>query len=249
MRTVGKVHETSVDCVLFSLFLSHDIFSLHLQKVIMTMTLVAKNSDLQIEKLELGVFATNAYVVVCRATGDSVVVDAPAEANSILERLGGTNPRYVLMTHAHPDHVGALSELQSKLMVPIAAHPLDADRLPTRPEILLQHGDRVSFGKLELEVLHTPGHTPGSLCFLTDGHLISGDTLFTGGPGRTTSPGNLKRIIDSITGKIFVLPHDTRVYPGHGDSTVVKKEKDEFAVFSSRTHDPNLCGDVLWLSS
>ncbi len=213
------------------------------------MTIVAENRDLQIERLELGSYSTNAYVVVCRATADSVVVDAPAEVDRIVERLRDTNPRYVLMTHAHPDHVGALRELQSRLKVPVAAHPLDADRLPSRPEILLHDGDRVSFGKLQLEVLHTPGHTPGSLCFLTDGHLISGDTLFTGGPGRTASPGDLKRIIDSITGKIFVLPHDTRVYPGHGDSTVIKKEKDEFAVFSSRTHDPHLCGDVLWLSS
>jgi glyoxylase-like metal-dependent hydrolase (beta-lactamase superfamily II) len=79
--------------------------------------------------------------------------------------------------------------------------------------------------------------------------LIAGDTIFPGGPGRTISPTALREIIESITRKIFVLPDDTQVYPGHGDSTALKKEKDEFAVFSSRPHDPQLCGDVLWLSS
>ena len=107
----------------------------------------------------------------------------------------------------------------------------------------------ISFGKVKLEVLHTPGHTPGSLCFRTGKYLISGDTIFPGGPGKTRSPAELSQIIKSITEKLFVLPDDTQIYPGHGDSTVLKKEKDEFAVFSSRAHNPNLYGDVLWLSA
>jgi glyoxylase-like metal-dependent hydrolase (beta-lactamase superfamily II) len=79
--------------------------------------------------------------------------------------------------------------------------------------------------------------------------LISGDTIFTGGPGKTQSPSALRQIIESITSKIFVLPEDTQIYPGHGNSTILEKEKAEFAVFSSRPHDPDLCGDVVWLSS
>jgi len=213
------------------------------------MVLVAKDDNIEIEKLELGPFGTNAYVLVCRATGDSVLVDTPAEANKIMERLKGTDPRYILMTHNHMDHLGAFSELKSKLGVPVAAHPLDATRLPSAPEVLLNDGDTVSFGSVELKVLHTPGHTPGSLCFLTGQYLISGDTIFPGGPGKTRTPADLRQIIESITKKIFALPDDTQVYPGHGDSTVLKKEKDEFAVFSARAHDPGLCGDVLWLSS
>jgi hydroxyacylglutathione hydrolase len=114
---------------------------------------------------------------------------------------------------------------------------------------MLNDGDTISFGDLKLEVLHTPGHTPGSLCFKWVRHLISGDTIFPGGPGKTWSPRAFNQIIKSITEKILVLPDDTRIYPGHGDATVLKKEKDEFAVFSSRSHSPNLCGDVLWLSS
>lgn len=213
------------------------------------MVVMARDENVQIEKLELGPFGTNAYLVVCRTTGESAVIDAPAEGDRILERLRGTSPKYILITHTHFDHLGALSELESKLGIPVAAHPLDARGLPSPPEILLNEGDTVSFGNVQLQVLHTPGHTPGSLCFLTGRYLIAGDTLFPGGPGKTSSPADLKQIIESITRKIFVLPDDTQVHPGHGDSTVLKKEKEEFAIFSSRPHDPSLCGDVLWLSS
>jgi hydroxyacylglutathione hydrolase len=213
------------------------------------MVLVAKDDNIQIDKLELGPFGTNAYVLLCRATGDSVLVDTPAEANTIMERLEGTNPRYILITHNHTDHLGAFPELKSRLGVPVAIHPLDAERLPSPPDILLKDGDTVSFGNIELKVLHTPGHTAGSLCFLTGQYLISGDTIFPHGPGKTGTPAALRQVIESITEKVFVLPDDTQVYPGHGDSTVLKREKEEFAVFSSRSHDPGLCGDVLWLSS
>ena len=147
------------------------------------------------------------------------------------------------------DHLGALTEIKSKLRIPIGAHRLDAKGLPLRPEILLEDGEKVPYGKTNLNVLHTPGHTPGSLCFLFGDCLIAGDTIFPGGPGKTSSPADLKLIIESITSKIFVLPDDTAIYPGHGDSTLLGKEKKEFSVFSSRRHDPNLLGDVLWLSS
>ena len=213
------------------------------------MELVVKDDNLQIDKLTLGPFDTNGYIISCRITGESVAVDAPAEATEILKGLKGTHPRFILITHTHMDHLGALSELKSELGVPVAVHQLDARGLRLQPEILLGDGDTVSFGRIELRVLHTPGHTPGSLCFLTGNYLISGDTLFPGGPGKTGSPAQLRQIIESITGKIFCLPDDTHIYPGHGDSTVLKKEREEFAVFSSRPHDPNLCGDVLWLSS
>lgn len=210
---------------------------------------MAKNDNLQIDKLTVGSFDNNCYIIRCRETGESVVVDAPAEAGLILKGLEGTQPRFILITHTHMDHLGALSELKSKLGTPIAVHPLDARRLSLKPEILLGDGETVSIGNVKLKVLHTPGHTPGSVCFLTGKYLISGDTLFPGGPGKTGSPADLRQIIESITSKIFCLPDDTQVHPGHGDSTILKKEKKEFALFSSRPHDPHLCGDVLWLSS
>jgi len=213
------------------------------------MVVMVKDGDIQIERLELGSFGTNAYILVCPKTRESVLIDAPADASTIVDRLKGTTPKYILLTHNHMDHIGALSKLRSRLKVPLAAHALDAERLPSPPEMLLNDGDIVSFGNTKLKVLHTPGHTPGSLCFLVSNYLISGDTIFSDGPGKTSSPTDLRQIIESITDKIFVLPENTQIYPGHGNSTVLRKEKDEFAVFSSRPHDPNLCGDVLWLSS
>ena len=213
------------------------------------MEVVVKDNNIRVERLELGPWGTNAYVIICQQTGDSVLIDAPADASTILERLKGTNPKHILLTHNHMDHIGALSELRSNLMVPLAANAADSKSLPVLPEMLLNDGDTVSFGNISLGVLHTPGHTPGSLCFKLGQYLISGDTIFPGGPGKTGSPADLKQIIKSITDKIFVLPDDTEIYPGHGDSTILKKEKDEFVVFSSRPHDPNLCGNVLWLST
>ena len=210
---------------------------------------VAKNETIQIDRLKLGPFDTNSYILTCPLTGDSVLVDVPAEAFKIFKALKETNPKYILITHNHMDHLGALAEIKSKLRIPIGAHRLDAKGLPLRPEILLEDGEKVSYGKTSLKVLHTPGHTPGSLCFLFGNHLIAGDTIFPGGPGKTRSPTDLKLIIESITSKIFVLPDDTAIYPGHGNCTLLGKEKKEFSVFSSRPHDPNLCGDVLWLSS
>jgi len=213
------------------------------------MVVVAKDDDIQIERLELGPFGTNAYIVICQKTQDSVLIDAPAEASIIMDRLKGTNPKYILLTHNHMDHLLALAELYSKLKVPLGTHALDTGNLPSPPETLLNDGDTISFGNLQLEVFHAPGHTPGSLCFKIGRYLISGDTIFPGGPGKTGSPADFRQIIKSITEKILVLPDDTQIYPGHGGSTLLKKEKDEFAAFSAHSHDPNLCGDILWLSS
>ncbi len=213
------------------------------------MAIVVEDDAIQIERLELGPFGTNAYIVTCRKMRDSALIDAPAEANIIMAKLKNTDPKYILLTHNHMDHIGALAELRARLKVPLAAHALDAGNLTSPPEILLGNGDTRSLGNLKFEVVHTPGHTPGSLCFKVGRYLISGDTIFPGGPGKTRSPADFRQIIKSITEKIFVLPDETQIYPGHGDSTVLKKMKDEFAAFSAHSHDPNLCGDVLWLSS
>jgi len=209
------------------------------------MAVVVKDDNLQIDKLTLGPFGTNSYIITCRPSGESVVVDAPGELDEIIKGLKGTHPRFILITHAHMDHIGALSQLKSQLGISVAVHPSDAKGLPFRPEMLLDDGSTVSFGRIRLKVLHTPGHTPGSVCFLTGNYLISGDTLFPGGPGKTGSPADLRQIIESIKEKILPLADDTQVYPGHGDSTILRKEKDEFSLFSSRPHDPNLCGDSL----
>jgi glyoxylase-like metal-dependent hydrolase (beta-lactamase superfamily II) len=154
------------------------------------------------------------------------------------------------MTHSHSDHIGALAAIKSKLSAPVAAHTLDARGLPVAADILLNDGDHVVFGdNVELKVMHTPGHTPGSLCFLLSDFLFSGDTIFPDGPGHTRAPSNLKQIIKSITSKIFTLSDAVQIYPGHGTSAILRNEKPKYAVFLSKSHSPNLCGDVIWLSS
>jgi len=122
--------------------------------------------DVRIGRLTLGPYATNSYILTCPETGDSVLVDAPAEASAIVRAAKETNPRYILITHSHMDHIGALSELKSRLRVPVAIHSLDMKALPVQPQILLEDSQEVLFGNVSLKVLHTPGHTPGSLCFL-----------------------------------------------------------------------------------
>jgi glyoxylase-like metal-dependent hydrolase (beta-lactamase superfamily II) len=145
------------------------------------------------------------------------------------------------------DHTGALERLKIELNVPVAAHMEDAGHLPIDPDMLLEDGNIISFGNITLDVLHTPGHTPGSVCFHSGKMLLAGDTIFPRGPGKTGTPDSFKQIIQSLEKKIFVLPDDVIIYPGHGESTTVKKAKEEFAIFLSKSHDPNLCGDVLWL--
>ena len=177
------------------------------------MVIMAEDKDVKIERLELGPWGTNAYIVVCQKTGDSVIVDAPAEADTIINSLQGTKPRYILLTHNHMDHLGALAELRSRLKIPVAVHASDTGNLPSPPEILLNDGDIITCGNLSLKVLHTPGHTQGSLCFMVGEYLLAGDTIFPGGPGKTASPANFSQIIKSITEKILLclmIPRYTR---------------------------------------
>ncbi len=210
---------------------------------------LVKDNLIRVERLELGPYGTNAYVVICQQSQESVVVDAPAEATSIMAKLNNTIPRYLLLSHSHMDHTGALYELRSRLKLPLAAHVLDTKGITPVPEIPLSDGATLPLGNLEVKVLHTPGHTAGSLCFLIDHYLFSGDTIFPHGPGKTRTPGDFADILQSITTKIFPLPDSTQVFPGHGETTVIANERAEFAVFSTKHREANLCGDVLWLSS
>ncbi|MGD9346486.1 MAG: MBL fold metallo-hydrolase [Candidatus Aminicenantes bacterium] len=213
------------------------------------MPVVEQDKNIDIQKIETAPYGTNAYILACRSTRDSVLIDAPGEAAKIIAKLEETNPMHILITHSHFDHTDALRELKDRLKIPVGAHPDGADKLPLVPDFYCNDGDRISFGKTNLRVIHTPGHTPGGLCFFYSRYLFSGDTLFPSGPGRTNTPLAFTQIIKSLKDKIFVLPENTIIYPGHGESTILKKEKDEFEVFSSRPHPPNLCGDVLWLAS
>lgn len=214
-----------------------------------TVETLIQDESLRMVRLDLGPYGTNCYVVSCLRTGLSLVIDAPGEPAEILKALVGTDPHLILITHAHPDHYGALAELRARLAIPVAAHPLDADHLPVTVDRFLKDGDRIEIGALRFSVLHTPGHTPGSLCLLIGDILIAGDTLFPGGPGRTVSPGDFRQILQSLQTKIFPLPDSVRIYSGHGEPTLLSRERPLFEAFAARHHDPNLCGDVVWESA
>jgi glyoxylase-like metal-dependent hydrolase (beta-lactamase superfamily II) len=110
----------------------------------------------------------------------------------------------------------------------------------------LSDGDEIAVGRGAIRAIHTPGHTPGSSCYLAGGILFSGDVLFPGGPGRTQSPSDLQQSIASITERLYPLPDDTLILPGHGADTTIADSKREYAAFASRSHPPDLHGDVLW---
>jgi len=211
------------------------------------MDTVVEDPDIRIIRLELGPYNSNSYIVISRATGDSLVIDAPSEAEEILKQLKGTNPHYIALTHNHIDHIGALRQLKSELNILLAAHILENTGLPVSLDIKLRDDDYLIVGELKIKALHTPGHTPGSMCFLAGKYLFAGDTLFPGGPGYTASPSDFNQIMRSIEKKILVLPADTVIYPGHGDSTILKDEKESIALFISRPHAPGLYGNIVWL--
>ncbi len=210
----------------------------------------SEDTRLQIQTLDTGgAIYANAYLITCRETNESILIDAPGKPDRMLEQVKDKNIKYILMTHSHSDHIGALSKLKSALHAPVAGHTAEATRYPVPLDLELKNGDKIAWCKDEIKVLHTPGHTKGSLCFLFGKHLFDGDTLFPGGPGYTSSPENFAEIVDAITRKLFSLPDDTIVYPGHGSTTLIGKSKEEYKAFSERPHNSGLCGDVLWLKS
>ena len=201
----------------------------------------------------LGPFANNAYVIADSETGEAIVVDMPTESARTLEAARGLRVTAILLTHTHPDHWGEYDLVKEATGAPVLCHPDERLMPAEKIDRPLADGDSLTVGGVTITVLHTPGHTPGSCCFLVGPclpagrrHLISGDTLFPGGPGRTQSPEDLRQTIASITQKLYVLPEDTPVLPGHGGGTTIGDSMREYAVYASRDHDPSLCGDVTW---
>jgi glyoxylase-like metal-dependent hydrolase (beta-lactamase superfamily II) len=183
-----------------------------------------EDDDLIVRKIEVGAMENNVYVLECPETHAAFLVDASFDAPRILEGLRGADVIGILQTHGHADHVQTLEDLVKALGVPVYAHP--GDDYPVVVDRELDDGERLSFGERSVTALHTPGHTPGGTCYLAGRHLISGDTLFPGGPGATRGDaGAFRQIISSIESKLFALPDDTAVYPGHGADTTIGRER------------------------
>ena len=189
-------------------------------------TLHHADSDLEIHKVVVGPFDNNVFVLRCRHTGDSVLLDAANEHEQLLELASSLGVRRVLETHGHWDHIQAVTEMRDA-GYSVAVTAADAGMLPSYDEIL-EHDTVIPVGDLRLRTIHTPGHTPGSMCFVVEGKplLFSGDTLFPGGPGNTSlEGGDFGTIIESVDRLLFAhLSPDTIVMPGHGLDTTIGDE-------------------------
>ncbi|WP_069147190.1 MBL fold metallo-hydrolase [Rhodococcus erythropolis] len=195
-----------------------------------------------ITKMSVGPMDNNTYLVVCSATGKSLLIDAANEAEKIIALIEQEAPVFdsIVTTHQHGDHWLALQDVHAATKVPTAAHPLDAEVLPVTPDVLLEDGDKVTVGNLSLDVIHLSGHTPGSIALaLTEPngqvHLFTGDSLFPGGVGKTADPEKFTSLLDDVENKLFGRYDDaTVVYPGHGKDTTLGTERPHLAEWRGR---------------
>jgi len=178
----------------------------------------------------VGLYASNCYIIGSESTKEGIIIDPGAEAEEILKSVEalGLEIKLIVLTHGHMDHIGALKKVQEATGVEVAVHTDDTGFLPEQhiKSRLLRGGDSIDFGDMHFSVLHTPGHSPGSICLLGHGVLFSGDTLFNFGIGRyDTAGGSYSQIMNSLHTKLMVLPDNTAVYPGHGPDTTIGTER------------------------
>ncbi|HEV8573120.1 MAG TPA: MBL fold metallo-hydrolase, partial [Dehalococcoidia bacterium] len=173
----------------------------------------------------LGAYGNNAYLVADREAREAAIVDMPAGSRAVLDALGDLKVTAIVLTHTHPDHWADYDLVKNATGAPVFCHPAEVIMPAARIDRPLADGDDIPVGEASLRAMHTPGHTPGSICYLTGRILFSGDVLFPGGPGRTQSPADLRRSIESITTRLHPLPDDTLVLPGHGGDTTIADSK------------------------
>jgi len=209
-----------------------------------------------INRLVVGSLSANCYIVGSEVEGEGLVIDPGGNAGDINKAIidSGLDIKVIVLTHGHSDHIAALYEVQDRTGAEVAIHTADDDFLegrgsfssqfgisyktPPPPDRLLREGDTIEIGSLSFSVIHTPGHTPGSICLLTDDKVFTGDTLFRRGIGTTLMPGSSRRqLIDSINTRLMVLPDNTVVYPGHGRETTIGAERRDNPYVTGKARD------------
>ncbi len=199
---------------------------------------------MKFKRLSLGIYQANCYILHDEKTKETAVIDPGGdfpELKSYIES-NALSIKYIILTHGHGDHIGALKELKDYSGAAVCIHKDDHEMLTSKSknyselivnkavemsaDRLLEDGDVLRLGVSELRIMHTPGHSRGGICVYCEGNLFSGDTLFAGSIGRTDlNGGSFDEIIASIKNKILLLPEDTEVHPGHGSSTTIAIEK------------------------
>jgi glyoxylase-like metal-dependent hydrolase (beta-lactamase superfamily II) len=201
---------------------------------------VRELADLMITKASVGPMDNNAYLLKCRATDDLLLIDAAADERVLLGLLNGQPLSTVVTTHRHGDHWGALADVVAATSATTVAGADDVDGIPVTTDRAVTDGDVVSVGDVDLQVISLVGHTPGSIALLYDDptgppHLWTGDSLFPGGVGKTSSSDDFGSLIDDVESKIFGrLPDETWVYPGHGDDTTLGAERPHLGQWRAR---------------
>lgn len=196
-----------------------------------------------IVKASVGPMDNNAYLITCSATGKTLLIDAANDGTALVELIRSQTPNVELIvtSHQHFDHWQALAEVAEATGAPTAAHALDAEPLPVKPDRILADGDTITIGDLTLDVIHLQGHTEGSVALALRGadgevtHLFTGDCLFPGGVGKTWQEGDFERLLGDVTRKVFdVYPDSTVIYPGHGDDTTLGTERPHLEEWRAR---------------
>lgn len=215
------------------------------------MTQVYADQQINIECLSaLGYNANNAYILrPASGDGGATLIDAPEGIEAVIEALGEVPVERIVVTHYHRDHWAGFDVLRAHTDAPVYSgeHEVELDHVEGLQR--LSDGDTFTVGEAVVQVLHTPGHTPGSISLLVNGAVLVGDVLFPGGPGRTRDPEALATSIESITTRLYTLPENTVILPGHGHNTTIEDSRREYEVFASKEHPADLAGDVLWLES
>jgi len=195
-----------------------------------------------IVKVSVGPMDNNSYLVTCSRTGESLLIDAANDPDILLDLIGRYAPTLSLIvtSHQHFDHVQALTAVTAATGTPTAAHRLDAEALPVKPDRFLAHGDTLTVGDLTFDVIHLQGHTPGSVALALVGaddatHLFTGDCLFPGGVGKTWKEGDFEHLLGDVTSRVFdVYGDSTVIYPGHGDDTTLGAERPHLQEWKER---------------
>lgn len=182
---------------------------------------------MKIESIVVGAFMENTYFLIEPNFRKTIIVDPGGSGREIENFLKEKDlkPVKIINTHGHPDHVEANSYLVDKYEIPVLIHPKDAEDFGVRYDKELRHGDKINFAGQELKIVHTPGHTMGSICILGDGFMLTGDTLFAGGMGRTDLGGDMNVMMETLKTRFLEVPGETNLYPGHGPQTTMENER------------------------